>query len=133
MEFTFTIPGVPTPMKRPRLSKSGVINPDAAKKRADKWIIAIKYRDIPNDLPVSVYIQYHMPIPRTFTKAKKEQAANNDLIHSYKPDIDNLIKHTLDVLSGIVFKDDGQVHSIVARKVYSDNPRTEIRVFFGED
>jgi len=47
-----------------------------------------------------------------------------------KPDIDNLIKFVLDALQGqnAYFVDDSQVVRILAEKIYSDNPRTEIMI-----
>ena len=48
--------------------------------------------------------------------------------HIKKPDVDNLIKLYLDVMSGIVFKDDNCVSLGSAIKVYTDSPRVEIYV-----
>ena len=45
-----------------------------------------------------------------------------------KPDIDNLEKKVLDVLSKIVYNDDKQIYEIHSRKLYGVNPKTVICV-----
>jgi len=42
-----------------------------------------------------------------------------------KPDIYNLVKGIKDSLSKFLWYDDSQVTELVARKLYSDNPRAE--------
>lgn len=56
-----------------------------------------------------------------------------DVPHCKKPDIDNYLKYILDCMSGIVFKDDAQVWSISAKKVYGVEPCTEIFVYSGDE
>lgn len=43
-------------------------------------------------------------------------------------DLDNLIKYFLDVCNGLLYKDDRAIIQISAKKVYSDNPRTELDI-----
>ena len=45
-----------------------------------------------------------------------------------KPDIDNLVKGIKDSLSKFLWYDDSQVTELVARKLYSDNPRAEVTI-----
>ena len=51
------------------------------------------------------------------------------LHHMKKPDVSNMIKFLEDCLKKTVFEDDNQVYEIVARKVYSEQPRSEIIVY----
>jgi len=67
-----------------------------------------------------------MPIPKSMPKPEREEALAGYLKHVKKPDVDNLIKLYLDVLSGIVFEDDNCVAIGSAIKVYSVNPRVEM-------
>ncbi len=62
--------------------------------------------------------------------SKKDRLeANTGLLkHIKKPDVDNLIKLYLDVISGIVMQDDNCVSLGSAIKVYSINPRTVIYI-----
>jgi len=48
---------------------------------------------------------------------------------SVSPDLDKLCRGCLDSLTGICFMDDSQVVEIKARKVYSDTPGADIKVF----
>jgi len=45
-----------------------------------------------------------------------------------KPDIDNLVKGIKESLSKVLWYDDSQVTELVARKLYSDNPRAEVTI-----
>ena len=54
-----------------------------------------------------------------------------EVLHTKKPDIDNLIKYVLDALQGHngYFVDDAQIIRIYAEKIYADDdPRTEIMI-----
>ncbi len=111
-------------MKRPRRVGNKFYNPDSSKKVADKWAVKSQYGHLaPIELPVCLSIIYSLPIPKSYSK-KKSQI----LIHSKKPDIDNLIKHTLDVLSGLIIKDDALVYRLSAVKTYGKTPMTQIEV-----
>ena len=46
-----------------------------------------------------------------------------------KPDTTNLNKQMEDCLTGILWEDDCQVVSIKGKKLYSEEPRTHIRVY----
>jgi hypothetical protein len=52
-----------------------------------------------------------------------------DVWHSKKKDLDNLVKFVLDSLNALAYVDDGQICSLKAAKFYAtggDNPRSEI-------
>lgn len=71
---------------------------------------------------------FYMPIPKSMGRTERALAHQGFLKHTKKPDVDNLIKLYLDVVSGIVFDDDNCVSLGSAIKVYSLNPRTEIYI-----
>ncbi len=70
-----------------------------------------------------MHIFFYMPIPKSFSKKKQANLKGKYCIT--RPDIDNLIKYLLDVLTGIAFHGDQQVVTIMAEKQYSDEPHTE--------
>ena len=39
-----------------------------------------------------------------------------------KPDVDNIVKTVTDALSGVIYKDDKQITSLVVGKIYSVRP-----------
>ena len=45
--------------------------------------------------------------------------AEQEIIKTTKPDVDNLIKQVLDVMQGVVFVNDSIVHKLSIRKVYT--------------
>lgn len=71
---------------------------------------------------------FYMPIPKSMPKRQRVDAVKGYLKHIKKPDVDNLIKLYLDVLSGTAIADDNAVSIGSAVKVYSSKPRVEIYI-----
>lgn len=69
-----------------------------------------------------------MPIPKSMPKKERALAEQGNFKHVKKPDVDNLIKLYLDVLSGLAFEDDNCVSLGYAIKAYSVIPRTDIYI-----
>ena len=69
-----------------------------------------------------------MPIPASTSRPRRSQMINGMLSHIKKPDIDNLNKFLCDCLKGIVFVDDAQVVELNCRKIYSQTPRTVVKI-----
>jgi Holliday junction resolvase RusA-like endonuclease len=63
------------------------------------------------DGPVSVAIVFRLPRP----KSRKR-----DRYHGTKPDLDKLVRGSLDALKGVIWKDDSQVVDLRAYKRYAD-------------
>jgi Holliday junction resolvase RusA-like endonuclease len=76
---------------------------------------------------------FYMPIPKSMDRRTREKADTGKLIHVKKPDIDNLVKLYLDVISGIVIHDDNCVTIDQAVKIYSKNPKTVLVVTQGQE
>jgi len=62
------------------------------------------------------------------SRRDRADAEKGYLKHIKKPDVDNLIKLYLDVLSGTALNDDNAVSIGTAVKVYSSRPRVEIYI-----
>lgn len=71
---------------------------------------------------------FYMPIPKSMSKRDRVDAVKGHLKHVKKPDVDNLVKLYLDVLSGTALADDNAVSLGTAIKVYSSHPRVEIYI-----
>lgn len=71
---------------------------------------------------------FYMPIPKSMSKREREDAVKGFLKHIKKPDVDNLVKLYLDVLTGTAISDDNAVSLGTAIKVYSSKPRVEIYI-----
>lgn len=71
----------------------------------------------------------YLPIPKSFSKKKREQALNLEIVPVTKPDVDNLTKQLFDALTRMGFwTDDKIVFSLTAIKLYSDKPRWEVSI-----
>ncbi len=77
---------------------------------------------------VTIVMRASLPIPKSFSKRKTQAAMDQNVWHTKRPDLDNLIKSALDAASGIVFTDDSQVIGITASKFYSRQPALSVTV-----
>lgn len=81
------------------------------------------------DEPLRVDVDIYRSIPKSWSKKKKAQAKNGEIVPTSKPDIDNLFKGVADGMSGIVWRDDSIIIESRVRKIYSEVPRAEVRVY----
>lgn len=84
------------------------------------------YTPLENEL--TVRINAYFPIPKSFSKKKREQAEMGIIKPTKKPDCDNIAKIVLDSLNGIAFIDDKQVINLVVTKNYEPVPRVEVDI-----
>lgn len=137
------IPIEPKPQSRPRFSKWGTYeDPKMLKWRKEVTnYIKENYDGDYFDGAVSVNVTFYMKAPLAISKEpskraklptlKKYQNFVRELIwHDKKIDIDNLMKSVFDSISKseVVWKDDGLVSEVHARKLYSPNPRIEMEI-----
>lgn len=80
------------------------------------------------DKPLKVEIDVFMQIPKSFSKKKQDQALNNEIRPTVKPDCDNIAKNINDALNGIVYPDDKQIINLAVNKYYSQNEYVEIKI-----
>lgn len=125
MTIEFTIPGVPQGKERPRFTKNGIAY-TPAKTRGYEKVVAWAYHCEAHDVrfigPVQAYIAAVYPIPRSWSKKKQQDAANNKLLPMVKPDLDNVAKAVLDACNGIAYKDDAAVVGLSICKRYGTRP-----------
>lgn len=100
-------------------------------KEAERWDISQQWDLSPLRSPITLDISYYVEIPESWSKKKREEHMGKPCVK--RPDLDNYIKWSLDVMNGMIFQDDSQVYDIRAFKIYSDNPRTEIIIKHGSD
>jgi len=108
--------GTPKPQPRPRISANGhVFNPASA----DSWKEEIKACFQPCKratitTPVLLRVSFFLPCP----KSLKDDGVSN-IPHAKKPDVDNLLKSTMDALTELkIWADDALVFAIDASKWY---------------
>ena len=113
---TFHVPGIPAPQG----SKSGYIRGGRvvlveSSKKVKPWREAVSRVAAEHcteiiDGPVMVEVEFILPRPKSLPKRI------TDMVR--KPDLDKLVRSTLDALSGIAYIDDNRVNLIVASKHY---------------
>jgi len=113
--MTLVIHGTPAPQPRVRAYRrgehAGVYTPDsAAAWKSQVTLAAIPHRGRFATGPLQLYVEFYLPRP---------QAHKNDDYVVVKPDLDNLLKSTMDALSNAgVWHDDAQVAAVVMSKRY---------------
>lgn len=127
----FFVPGKVQGKARPRFSsKSGTVYTPGRTKSYERQI-AEAYEAQHGTCfegPVMVVIEAFFSIPKSWTRAKKAEAAAGKLSPG-KPDIDNILKVVLDGLNGIAYEDDKQVTMTQCKKIYTATSLPGLRVY----
>lgn len=125
-----TIPGKPIAKQRARKKKHNVwYNPQSDIMNQIKLLIKNQLPDnfkmIPKGNPVKLDFMFF------FNPIKSQKKINEFDPYIKKPDIDNLSKFILDIMSKIVFYDDNQCYCQGAEKRYTlKNARTEVEIIW---
>lgn len=80
--------------------------------------------------PIRIFLTFRMSRPRSHYRNLQGEiryAARGEL-PIVAPDLDKLVRAILDALTGIVYRDDAQVWSVVATKQYGESPGVDISV-----
>lgn len=85
------------------------------------------HHNLPITVAVKVEYLFFLPVPKA-SFVKQMKMLQGRIKHIKRPDTSNLVKFAEDTLKGIVIKDDSQVTLMTAIKIYSDKPRTEIKI-----
>lgn len=127
----------PKPQSRPRFARRGSFTTTYEDKDMKSWrercrlLIANLYMVQPTlEGALRAKVRFFVKPPQYITKVKKNQQALIDetIPVAKKPDVDNYEKALYDSMSGIVFKDDGQIALHDVGKFYSLKPRIELEV-----
>lgn len=131
---TIIIPGNPIPKLRPRFARRGKFVTTYTVQETEEAKFLLMFLQQWDGIPISnkairVKLAFYMKRPKAHYGTGKNAGKlkpNAPFSHAKRPDLDNMIKWVLDCLNGSVWKDDSLISSISARKVYDENPRTEI-------
>ncbi|HDZ25419.1 hypothetical protein LCGC14_0456910 [marine sediment metagenome] len=128
--LVFEVPGDPKPYSPAKKGPFGWYDPRSPEKETARWYFRVQYSLPPIRKAVAVGFVFEMPIPKSWSKKKRKAAANGEMPHQTKPDIDNLIKLIADCMKGIVLRDDNQIAKLSPEPVkkYSEKPKTTIWV-----
>lgn len=130
--YIFEIYGIPVAQKQTRFVMRGqhphAYDPSKADKERIQWQIRPTAPDKPLEGPVELTIYFFMPIPKSASKALRQQMINRVILPDKKPDEDNLAYLVTNALKEIVYDDDKRVCAKHVYKFYGENPRTVIKV-----
>lgn len=129
-EYCIDLP--PLSMKRPRLARGHTYYPQAKEKMAYGLIIKQQNKDGILECPIALSLSFFMPIRKSYPRKKLLEISSNNMIHSIKPDIDNLCAFVLNCMTGVIYKDDAQIYELKASKRFDDNPRIEVAISWEE-
>lgn len=135
-EISFVIWGDPVAQPRPRFFRAGAgirsYDPAKEDKKSFAYTASQHAPETPLTCPVVVKATFYLKRPKLHYRTGKNSdilKADAPHIHSKRPDVDNFYKF-FDCFEGIFWKDDAQVWDLHIKKVYSDKPRTEIKLEF---
>ena len=127
-----TITGRPQAKGRPRFSSSGHVYTPERSQEAEAFMRAMMRQVCPNPLsgPLQLSVAFEFRRPNSWSKAGRD-AVDEGAQPWYlgRGDMDNLVKLVLDAGNGCLWRDDAQVVSLEAVKVYSTEDQTIINVF----
>jgi Holliday junction resolvase RusA-like endonuclease len=128
MTYRFTIPGNPIAKHRPRFARRGkfTVTYNDQETEEGRWLWELKqqWREKPIEGPIQLEVAFYMPIPKYLMKKWATTP------HVKKPDTDNLVKFLKDCCNQTLWKDDSQVWSIKAFKMYSPDPKTVVEIIY---
>lgn len=111
-----------------RASKMRSITPDKTRAYENlvRWSYAAAGGEYYGDRLIRVEIKAYHPIPKSYSKKKREECLNSR--PTTKPDADNCAKAILDALNGVAWHDDSQVVSLSVDKFYGDFGRVVVAI-----
>ena len=128
----FTIPGNPKPQQRHRVARNGRMYDPSSKDKKQTWLqIALHCPKLPLAGDISIKLVFTMERPKNQYRTGKYKHLLKDNVseyHSYKPDLDNMVKLICDVIQGKdrMICDDSQICMLQAEKVWGFAGKTEV-------
>lgn len=131
LRLSFNVPMTAVAKARPRVTLNGTYTPKKtrdAEKTVRDYAFAAMHPRKPTEHAVILTARFIFPTPTSWPKAKRKDAFEKRLLHTQRPDLDNLMKLIKDAMIGVVFIDDAQIVSTVAHKNWGGVGRIEIEV-----
>ena len=123
----FTIPGDPVPFARAGSSGKVRFTP---KKQASfmNMVKIIAHQAMAGRAPLSGPVMLTVTTTYTYPQSWSQRKKDGTAWKVSRPDLSNLIKIIEDSMNGIVFDDDAQVVSLIARKSFGLVNETKVQV-----
>jgi len=118
------ISGQPVGKGRPRFTRNGHTYTPQKTKDYESRIQAAAWAKM-KEMKLEVISKFchlemiaFMDIPKSWPKVKRLEAEYGAILPTSKPDVDNILKASMDGLEGAVYHTDAQVTSVNAKKVF---------------
>lgn len=136
MKVKFEVLGTPIAKGRPRFARQGnyVRSYTPEKTINYETLVRTSFQQqvgdmvIGDDKGIKVTIDALFPIPKSTSKKKTKMMLDGLILHTKKPDADNIAKSICDALNGVAFPDDNQITLLGVRKRYSDTPKVIVEI-----
>lgn len=124
------VDGEPIPQMRakPNYRTRCMYDPQKQEKEAVRWQLRSNYKEELLTGPIQIYVLYFFPVPKSASKKMRKAMLCGEAHHVVKPDKDNLEKFIFDCMTGVVYDDDCKIVDGRGIKLFSEFPRTEIRI-----
>lgn len=134
--ITFTVEGKPQGKARARTfydkraDKMRSVTPQQTRSYEDliRWSYVAAGGQYMGEKLARVEIQAFYPIPKSWSKKKRNDAIFDRIRPTTKPDTDNIIKVVLDALNGVAYYDDKQVVSVSCEKFYGETGYLRVKI-----
>jgi Holliday junction resolvase RusA-like endonuclease len=125
----FIVPGAPIGKGRPRFSRATgraytPAQTHSYEAQIKQFAVVALNGGEPLDGPVALHIEAWFATPASWSKRKRLET----VLHTSKPDADNIGKLVGDALNGLAWRDDSQVSDLIVRKRYTDNGSACLKV-----
>lgn len=134
--FSAEIIGKPQPKQRPRFTRRGFAYTPKKTRDAEAEIVAQLKAKLcgtmaPLESGLIVELEFYFLPPKSWPKLRREKALNGELMHTKKPDVDNLLKLFIDAATktGSLWRDDCQIYQKTGVKRYGSQEKTIFRVY----
>jgi Holliday junction resolvase RusA-like endonuclease len=123
------VDGIPVPWAAHQGFGRRAFNPRMKERMQAQWQIKAQYNQKqPLCGPLWAEFIFHIPIPKATSKAKRIQMLAGMIFPYTRPDRTNYLKFIEDCLNGIVISDDAQIVAGPVTKIYSETPKTIIKL-----
>lgn len=115
----------PVPKKRARITRFGTYTPkecvrfEQLLRSATSFKLPFGFEVLDEAIGISVIFKFQKP----------KKMPKGRIYPSVRPDIDNYLKSVLDALNGVLWKDDGLIVVVVAKKIYSDEAGIDLSLW----
>lgn len=135
-EVKMALPFEPVPKGRPRFhvmrGRVATFTPYKTKvfenNVADYYKSASKGVSYAKGVPIIVSIEFGMAVPQSTSKKRAGLMLSDNIKHTVKPDVDNLVKAVFDALNGVAWYDDAQIVALNVSKKYVESPHIYITI-----